>query len=1081
MKFIADFHIHSHFSIATSKKLIPENLVKWAQLKGIKLVGTGDFVHPGWMKELKEKIEPAEQGLFRIKNEYRNDKLHVFSSCKDEVRFILTAEISNIYKKQGEVRKVHNLIFVPDFTIAEKIQKALAKIGNITSDGRPILGLDSKNLLEIVLESSDDAFLIPAHIWTPWFSVLGSKSGFDNITECYDELTDYIFAVETGLSSDPPMNWMCSFLDRFTIVSNSDAHSPEKLGREANIFDTELSYNSVKEAMKTGNPKNFLGTIEFFPQEGKYHFDGHRKCGIRWSPIQTLQNDGICPECHKKVTIGVMNRVAQLADRENCYERRNRHPFYSLIPLKEIIAEFLHIGVSAKSVDRTYNSLLEKAGSEFTILLDIPEEELKNIMNKELAQGIIRMRKGNVYIEEGYDGEFGKIKVFNKQLKAHTSQKKMFGSISTENQEAKEKTIIHIGFNLKEYKRLVQKMKTRQSDDISEVKEKKKNFISLNTQQEKAIEHHSGPILIIAGPGTGKTLTLTSRIAHLIRNRHIKPEHILAITFTNKASMEMKERLNHLLEDEHIIADLNVSTFHSFGLSILKEHCNKFGRDSNFSILDEEEKKQAFSKIGITQKEINSYVKKITSAKQLVKSYKDISDENFARIYKKYEQLLKKYNAFDIDDLIYYPVKLLSEFSDIANQYREKYQWILVDEYQDINYAQYQFIRLLAPNKHSNLSVIGDPNQAIYGFRGANVKFIKDFTNDYPNATVYILQKSYRCSDRILKASDQVIGNISKTMLKGMESGIRINIAENATDKSEAEFVARTIESMMGGLRFFSIDSQVADGYKTLGMEGLSDFAVLCRINRQMDAIEKAFIDHSIPYQKITNKPFFQQRPVNTIIDFLKLSMNLKNDIILDKLAKQLSANHKVNIDNLRNFADTLQNMAISKAVKMIVSNYLKDETDNVLIKELLNITHDFGKNAKEFIRYTILGSGIDAYKSDVENVALMSIHSAKGLEFKTVFIVGCENGLLPYTIFNAHGIDLDEERRLFYVGMTRAKKFLFLTYAKKRMLFGQIMNLSKSPYLSDIEKELVKLSKSEYKKPKKKKHDDQETLFSLK
>jgi len=416
MKYIADFHIHSHYSIATSKMLVPEYIDYWARLKGIKVVGTGDFTHPGWLKELQLKLEPAEPGLFRLKDEFMLDEAsetHTFSGTS--TRFLLTAEISNIYKKYGKVRKVHNLIFAPDFEVVEKIQTALSKLGNITSDGRPILGLSSKDLLEIALNASDRVFFVPAHIWTPWFSVLGAKSGFNTVEECYDDLADHIYAVETGLSSDPPMNWMCSFLDRYTLISNSDAHSPEKLGREANLFNTELSYDGIIHAMKTGDPEQFLGTVEFFPQEGKYHFDGHRKCSISWNPLKTLKNNEICSVCGKKVTIGVMNRVAQLADRSDIEERCNRHSFYSLITLKKILSEITGVGQESKKVSRAYHSILEKTDSELNLLLNMPVNDIKTACNDILSEAIRRMRDREVYIKEGFDGEFGQIRVFREE------------------------------------------------------------------------------------------------------------------------------------------------------------------------------------------------------------------------------------------------------------------------------------------------------------------------------------------------------------------------------------------------------------------------------------------------------------------------------------------------------------------------------------------------------------------------------------------------------------------------------------------------------------------------------------------
>jgi DNA helicase-2/ATP-dependent DNA helicase PcrA len=334
MRFVADLHIHSHFSISTSRELTPERLEAWARRKGIQVVGTGDATHPGWLSELKESLEPAEEGLYRLRAEAAaaSPGAPLPPEYQGRVlppRFLLSAEVCTIYRRGDRTRKVHHLILLPGLAAAESLQRRLERVGSLVSDGRPVLGLDAQRLLEIVLESCPGSCFIPAHIWTPWFSALGDKSGFDSIEECYGELAGEIYAVETGLSSDPPMNWACSFLDRFALVSNSDAHSPEKLGREANLFDTELSYPAIIAALKTGaiadgsssasagssTPRGFLGTIEFFPQEGKYHYDGHRKCGVRWEPRQTLEKGGLCPVCGKPVTVGVLHRVAQLADR----------------------------------------------------------------------------------------------------------------------------------------------------------------------------------------------------------------------------------------------------------------------------------------------------------------------------------------------------------------------------------------------------------------------------------------------------------------------------------------------------------------------------------------------------------------------------------------------------------------------------------------------------------------------------------------------------------------------------------------------------------------------------------------------
>ncbi|MFQ5646713.1 MAG: endonuclease Q family protein, partial [bacterium] len=336
MKFIADLHIHSKYSIATSKKMEPETLHQWAQLKGVQVLGTGDFTHPLWFSELREKLEPAEPGLFRLRRKWA-EKAEVVESCKGEVRFLLTGELSSIYKKNGRTRKVHNLLLAPDFETVAGIGKELRKRGkNIDYDGRPIIGLDSKHLLEIALAANPDTLFVPAHIWTPHFSVLGAKSGFDSLAECFEELTEYIYAIETGLSSDPAMNWRLTQLDKVRLLSNSDSHSPEKIARNANLFDADLSFSGIRNALVHDDPRAFLGTLDFFPEEGKYHYDGHRKCGVRLSPGQTGKKGILCPVCGRKITLGVLNRVEGLADRPQGGKPENARPFEKLIPLKEI-------------------------------------------------------------------------------------------------------------------------------------------------------------------------------------------------------------------------------------------------------------------------------------------------------------------------------------------------------------------------------------------------------------------------------------------------------------------------------------------------------------------------------------------------------------------------------------------------------------------------------------------------------------------------------------------------------------------------------------------------------------------------
>jgi len=424
MNFIADFHIHSKYSRATSKSCDLEHLNVWAKRKGIQVVGTGDFTHPAWLGQIREKLEPAEEGLYTLKDEFQKgmEEEYIPQGMKD-VRFILTVEISSIYKKNDRVRKVHNVIFAPDLKTAEKIAARLDAIGNVKSDGRPILGLDSKDLLEIVLESSEKAFLVPAHIWTPHFSVLGAKSGFDTLEECFEDLTEHIFAVETGLSSDPPMNWRLKQLDNVVLISNSDAHSPGKLGREANIFDTDISYPAMRSAMKDKDKDAFKGTIEFFPEEGKYHYDGHRNCSMRMTPEETIAADGLCPVCGKKVTMGVMHRVAELADRLGGRRPRGKADFINLIPLQEVLSEILGKGPNTKTVMKEYFNCLKTFGPELVILRETPIDKLNRLGPPLLGQALKKMRKGEVKPLAGYDGEFGVISIFSPKEREKLLQK----------------------------------------------------------------------------------------------------------------------------------------------------------------------------------------------------------------------------------------------------------------------------------------------------------------------------------------------------------------------------------------------------------------------------------------------------------------------------------------------------------------------------------------------------------------------------------------------------------------------------------------------------------------------------------
>ena len=416
MEFLADFHIHSKYSRATSQDMNTSRIAEWARLKGVTLMGSGDFTHHLWLEELKANLEDTGNGLF---------KFSAGRQAGSDIYFMLTAEISSIYSKGGRGYRVHSVIFAPSFKTVDKINNALSRRGNLASDGRPILGLDAADLARIVFDIDPNCVFVPAHIWTPWFSLFGSMSGFDRIEDCFEEQTPKIFALETGLSSDPAMNWRLSSLDRFSLISNSDSHSPSRIGREANAFNCELSYQAIVDALKKKDKNRFLYTIEFFPEEGKYHFDGHRACGVRLTPGETKENNGRCPKCGKNVTVGVMNRVEQLADRPQGYKPENAIPYKNLIPLDEIIAEAKGIGKGSKAVAGEYRMALSKFGTEFEILLKAKKEDLEKGLPKRIAEGVLRVRKGQVIIQPGFDGEYGKIATFSEDKKPDTGEEQL--------------------------------------------------------------------------------------------------------------------------------------------------------------------------------------------------------------------------------------------------------------------------------------------------------------------------------------------------------------------------------------------------------------------------------------------------------------------------------------------------------------------------------------------------------------------------------------------------------------------------------------------------------------------------------
>ncbi len=1050
MRFIADLHIHSHYSRATSKLLVPEYLDYQAGIKGIKVVATGDFTHPGWLAELKEKLEPEGNGLFRLKKAFRRDPL----AGENETRFILTAEISSIYKRGDKVRKVHNVIMAPGFDDVEKINRRILDLGgNLTSDGRPILGLDSYDLLALVLECNERNVFIPAHIWTPWFSMLGSKSGFDTPQECFGDLWPFIHSIETGLSTDAPMNWLCSFLDRVTLVSNSDAHSPDRLGRNANIFDTGLSFSDIAGALKAGTPDVFKGTIDLFPQEGKYHYDGHRKCSVCWDPGTTIKNHNICPVCGKPVTVGVMNRIIHLSDREDVTNRKNRLPFYSIVPLKEILAEIKGAGEKSKSVQREYEKTIRKLGNELNLLLNTPLEEIERKSSFLLAEAIRRMRNREVVVREGYDGEYGQIRVFNPgEIENLTAENGLF--IFEKPVPPSPRKLIDFDMNG------IQQLIAREQD-MPEVAEKKEPYIKsrktvLSAEQQAAVEYTGRVSIILAGPGTGKTKTLTAKISFLLNNTQTDPRQVLAITFTNKAAAEMKTRIRAEADEKTALPV--VVTFHGFGRMVLKENAARLNRKPDFIVIDENEKSEILKSLtGRNPAQIEKTSTEISGEKKGESRHATRKDEE-GRI--RYEKILEEYNAFDFDDLIGKPLELFRNDKEVLKKYRERFPFIFVDEFQDTNPEQFELIRLLAGHEKSTLCVVGDPNQAIYSFRGGGSRMIDRFMTEYPRAAQFKLKTSYRCTQHILSASSDILAGSG--WLKGLKKGIKIRISEQATDKSEAEFIAREIVNLCGGLSFFSIDSEVYRGDREDKIQSLSEVAVLCRTRHQFQSIEKAFNDHSVPYQVVGDKPFFQALPLSDLLAIYHACLlprtNRYASWLFDKQNVPFQEKEKA-------ICSKIGKLVVPEGLKVVREEFFEnrkfDEQDLRRLQQMAE-----GMSPMDFITSLKLGSAGDTYNEKVEAVTLMTLHASKGLEFETVFIAGCEQGLIPFTLYNMK-TDRDEEARLLYVGMTRSEKFLYLSYARSRKFRNRIVSLQRSELIRKIEKEWLeeRTNQSQWKK----------------
>jgi DNA helicase II / ATP-dependent DNA helicase PcrA len=1010
MVFLADLHVHSRYSRATSRALDLEHLAWWAARKGIAVVGTGDCVHPAWLQEIRDKLVPAGGGLFRLRAEIEADLWQTLPpSCRAPVRFMLSTEISTIYKKGERTRKVHHLIYAPDLETVDRLAASLARIGNIASDGRPILGLDSRDLLEIALESGPDAYLVPAHIWTPWFAALGSQSGFDSIAECYGDLADRIFAVETGLSSDPAMNWRVSFLDRYRLTSNSDAHSPGKLGREATRFSCAPDYFAIRRALETGD--GYAGTVEFFPEEGKYHLDGHRACGVRQEPAETLADGGRCRVCGGTLTVGVAHRVERLADRSvaEAMPPPTAGDVASLVPLPEILSEILATGVGSQAVARAYDRATAALGPELSVLQELPIEEITRT-EPLLSEAITRLRAGAVIRQAGYDGEYGVIRLFEDgELDRLAGTALLFDAPRRQRSRSRREP----------------PHEATAEPAVPEPAQPKPSgragvLAALDGDQALAAEAIGGPLVVIAGPGSGKTRMLTHRLAHLVLERGVPAAACLAITFTRRATAELKARLVALIPPE--AGECTVLSFHALGLAIVRAHGHVVGLAADFRIADERERRSLLATaMGIAETKAARHLKAVSVLKR-TGAEGDGDDREALAVLRR---LGIEQNWVDFDDLIALAVKILETDAGAAAHWRSRFRHVAVDELQDVDELQYRLTRLIVP-PGGEICAIGDPNQAIYGFRGADATCFARFRRDFPAARTVWLRRNYRSTGPIAAAAAQVIGSAPADVIRPMAEPIMLHVA--ADERAEAAFAASTIEGLMGGHDMLAANA----GRGSRHALGFADFAVLYRTDAQSAALRAAFDEAGIPFNKSSPAPIAGQAAVPALL--AALARQGEGDLVARLAAAA---------DALRQETDAPDATSLAEARRWLAALAASDTVagDEERLREQVALSKES-----------------DFWDTRADRVSLSTMHAAKGLEFAVVFIVGAEDGLVPFSWSEDAGGSRTqaEERRLLYVAMTRAKDRLYLSRAAERTWRGAVRALPPSPFLAAIAPELI-------------------------
>ncbi len=1054
-QYIADLHIHSRYSRATSKASHLHGLAAWAAIKGIQVVGTGDFTHPAWFAHINETLEEAEPGFYRLREQelekLRRREIDLSGLLPDGVqpdpagvRFVLTSEISSIYKRGGRVRKVHNVLFAPDLDAVRRLNATLAGIGNLEADGRPILGLDSRDLLEIQLTTMPEGFLVPAHIWTPWFSLFGSRSGFDAIEECFDDLTEHVFALETGLSSDPAMNRRISALDRFTLISNSDCHSPARLGREANLFATGFDYFSMRDAIRHPVDRRgrqvFKATVEFYPEEGKYHCDGHRKCGVCFEPDETISHNSICPRCGRPLTIGVLYRVMELADRKEPRYPPGSPAVHSLIPLPEMLSELLGTGPATKKVMTAYGRLITTFGSEFDLLLKADLADIGSRASPMLAEAVRRVREGEVIRRPGFDGEFGVIRVFSdEERRSFGGQLSLFGITAAR-----------------------PRRKKKRSATVFPVKKKaaaeQAGGFAPDPDQAKAITAARGHVIVTAGPGAGKTFTLVHRVLHVAAAR----VPCTVITFTNRAADEVRQRLAAQGAEEVFVA-----TFHGYCLHWLRLH------DPSLGVAGPGLRRLILRRLypEKSDREIREMAAGISAAFSGDHGCKEERDDG---LVEKYAQVLDEIRHVDIDGVVPRLTCLLRENGPAATEVRDGTGYLFIDEFQDLNQAQFELVRLLA--RTSPVFAIGDPDQAIYGFRGSDPAYFHRFADELLPER-HVLARNYRSASKIVIAAAAVIAHNTRRTgspaVSVREEPGAVYVRACGSAGAEAGFVASRVEQLLGGTSHREIDRlEPGSG----GSAALADIAVLYRTGQQAESLAAALAARGLPCQVVNLSAFYTTGACRILylwtltlarladsasllaiagrekgvgrktLQALEQAMPLDSGLgwppffeAVDRLADRAVAEA---LADLRALAHDLQTLArqpnpVPQLLDLLMARYGLD-TDDADIERFLRLARSTGASLTSLAAHLEQHADSVVYDPRAEAITLMTLHAAKGLEFDHVFITGVEEDLLPLAPRGPHdpaalASHIEEERRLFFVGMTRARQTLYLSHAARR------------------------------------------------